>query len=1044
MVDRAPGWGVGGVECGVEQPRPILPMRTNIRRAWVGLWLVVSLGVAGSVARAATLPQAVSVRYGPSATALGDSVGPVMSRDGEHVAWVSSADNLVAVDRNGGQRDVFVRDLRTRRTTLVSVNTRGVSGNGGSEAPVISADGRYVAFASRASDLVAGDTNGVSDVFLRDLEAGTTVCVSRIAGGDFGNRESHSPEMSSDGKWVVFESRATNLAESDTNRTQDVFLWSRASGVLRRVSEPGAGMAQAGRVPADGSAPLVSDDGATVVFASLGKDLAPVIRRDGFEAWSGILVSGPGTDGPRVVDVFPEVLRANVTTRPVAMTLSGDGRYLGVRLEAQTLAWMPGSIYRIDLRNGEVRAAGTNILVSAGVDVLGPVLSADGGRMVFGGRRDGEGLAVFRWVAATGEVERISPEPARVPVYLSNPTGRFLGAGGDGEYVAFLGRLPGETGEVGTSEQVLIRRVDTGETRRISRRMGGGLVPDVGVPGLSFSGDGRRVAFQSMDGGFVAKDWNQASDVFVYDWDGDTVELVSSGDPELAVAGFGMGGARLGPGGLSADGARLVYSTTVPVWDGADTNEASDVVMADLTTRQFLVVSANAAGTGVGNGGAGPAMISADGRWVAFGSMASDLVAGDTNGLMDIFLRDMTLHTTALVSRRPDGVAARRGAAGFAMSPDGRYVAFESTSEDLTTRSGATSMHVYLYDRTTSEVSIVSTNLESGSDLGGGQAPLFSPDGRWLAFESRSGGLVPGPLATGRRVYVRRIDEGLNRLASPTIALSAGAKFPGPDPLAAFSPDGTGMMSTHRVGNGWSLHWYELGTGQMEVLAADVRLGGASRGGEWLAYWNVGPSPALEAEVRVMRRATREVRSVAGVGTGTTGVVTMTPDGRFVVFTGRRDGLVAGDDNGFTDVFLWDAVTESVVPLSRAASGELANGASSRPILSADGSTVAFTSFASNLAEGDWNGQTDVFVVRLPGADSGFRVTSITRVSTGEVRLVWAAREGGRYRVEAALEASGPWAELGLAVEVGGGAGNAVDADAGGLARRFYRVVELP
>ena len=145
-----------------------------------------------------------------------------VSAHGRYVLFSSAATDLVDGDTNG-QVDVFVRDTVTSRTTLVSVGANGAQGNGESRPGSISADGRYVVFDSRASNLFPGDTNNYSDVFLRDLRTGRTTLVSVGLNGpaDLGG---FYPDISADGRHVAFVSHATNLVPGDTNDTQDIFV----------------------------------------------------------------------------------------------------------------------------------------------------------------------------------------------------------------------------------------------------------------------------------------------------------------------------------------------------------------------------------------------------------------------------------------------------------------------------------------------------------------------------------------------------------------------------------------------------------------------------------------------------------------------------------------------------------------------------------------------------------------------------------------------------------------------------------------------------
>jgi Tol biopolymer transport system component len=150
---------------------------------------------------------------------------PTISADGRYVAFTSNASNLVSgVDST--HMDIFVRDLVNNTTSLVSVGTGGTSGNGFSYYPVISPDGRYVVFDSDASDLVPGDNNNEMDVFVRDLKRKKTVLVSKNRSGEQGNLSSraYGGGMSSDGRYVAFSSDANNLVDSDTNSVMDVFV----------------------------------------------------------------------------------------------------------------------------------------------------------------------------------------------------------------------------------------------------------------------------------------------------------------------------------------------------------------------------------------------------------------------------------------------------------------------------------------------------------------------------------------------------------------------------------------------------------------------------------------------------------------------------------------------------------------------------------------------------------------------------------------------------------------------------------------------------
>ncbi len=200
-----------------------------------------------------------------------------ISADGRFVAFASLATNLVSGDTNTFF-DVFVHDRlasTTGRTSRVSRHSLGNEGNNHSQEPSISADGRFVAFESTATNLVSGDANTSRDVFVHDRLAdttGRTTLVSRHSLGPYGNHNSSQTSISGDGRFVAFASLADNLVSGDTNTAQDVFVHDRlasTTGRTTRVSRHTLGNQAVG--PSDG--PSISGDGRFVAFASSAQNL---------------------------------------------------------------------------------------------------------------------------------------------------------------------------------------------------------------------------------------------------------------------------------------------------------------------------------------------------------------------------------------------------------------------------------------------------------------------------------------------------------------------------------------------------------------------------------------------------------------------------------------------------------------------------------------------------------------------------------------------------------------------------------------------------
>jgi dipeptidyl aminopeptidase/acylaminoacyl peptidase len=187
------------------------------------------------------------------------------------VAFQSAASNLVVGDTNSAE-DIFVRDLTAGTTVRVSVDSDEVEANYGSYDASISSDGRFVAFESNASNLVAGDTNGKRDIFVRDLTSTTTVRVSVDSDEVEANNESGDASISSDGRFVAFESNASNLVAGDTNGKRDIFVRDLTDTTTVRVSVNNLGV-QGNFTSGD---PSVSSDGRYVGFESAATNLTTV------------------------------------------------------------------------------------------------------------------------------------------------------------------------------------------------------------------------------------------------------------------------------------------------------------------------------------------------------------------------------------------------------------------------------------------------------------------------------------------------------------------------------------------------------------------------------------------------------------------------------------------------------------------------------------------------------------------------------------------------------------------------------------------------
>ena len=198
----------------------------------------------------------------------GHSWTPSISADGRYIAFTSEVSNLVEGDNNGTW-DVFVRDTQTRITTRISVDSTGNEADEGSFIPLISDDGRFVTFRSRATNLVSEDSNGIADVFVHDRQTGITTLESVSSSGNQSNGDSAPYSISGDGRYIAFKSEATNLVEIDSNGFKDAFLRDTQTGITSRISRNSDGLG----ADNDSFSPIISSNGRYVAYASTAANL---------------------------------------------------------------------------------------------------------------------------------------------------------------------------------------------------------------------------------------------------------------------------------------------------------------------------------------------------------------------------------------------------------------------------------------------------------------------------------------------------------------------------------------------------------------------------------------------------------------------------------------------------------------------------------------------------------------------------------------------------------------------------------------------------
>ncbi len=425
--------------------------------------LLTWLSLAGCTVapRAAMKPQPDrAAEFDQHASARGevksDSVHGALSADGRFVAFMGRGDDLVPGDANRAP-DVFVHDRLTGVTERVSVAADGGDANAGSDAPSISATGRYVAFHSNAANLTPDDAGEFPGIFRCDRATRTTTRVSVAFDGGPANGVSSNPCISADGTRIAFHSVASNLVPGDTNDCGEVFVRDVAAGWTRRVSV-GTDGAQANR---GSSAPAISGDGRWVAFASHAANLVPDDTNDKLDVFVHDLVSGV----TERVSVGPHGEQSLSPSN--APTLSHDGRWVAFTGVPALVDPQEREVGAILIRD---RQAGTTWRVPLPPAAAGqfafaqaPAISADGQRMAFEGWNDAQ-----------------DPQDNT----------RLL--------------------------RIFVHDVPTRQTWAVSTTADGRLASGDCVH-AALSANGRHVAFESKAPGIVKEDENKKVDVFVRD-----------------------------------------------------------------------------------------------------------------------------------------------------------------------------------------------------------------------------------------------------------------------------------------------------------------------------------------------------------------------------------------------------------------------------------------------------------------------------------------------------------------------------------------------
>lgn len=926
-----------------------------------------------------------------------------ISANGRYVAFSSDAANLVAGQHDtNGTSDVFLYDAVTNATVLVSrsAGSTVVAGNDVSSGPAISADGRYIAYISRASDLMAGLTipsTAVSNIFLFDRETSSTTLVSHAVGLPLtaGSYDGQAPMLSEDGGVVVFASQSVNLVSNPGGVGAALFihayLFDRATGTVTLIDHDAADSTKLGNreaFPID-----LSSDGHYVTFWSFSSNLIAgntASNRDAYrfdrQTGENLLLSRSGNTAP---------FGGNNRSTPAG--ISADGRWIVFTTRATNL--IPGAVMEL----------GQTVVCDAENGVLSLVSHKVGDPLQGGG---GESL--------TREIS------------------------GDGQYVLYFSQAPdlvsGFSDGNGTAafDLFLYDRV-ADESTLVSHQSGSATQSanaGIELTLLGLSDDGRFATFVSQSSDLVANfvDNNGSGENLGLNFGHDIYRFDRlTGANQLVNGSLGSASTTVNRGAyyfsLNADGNVLAYTTAASdvVANVQDHNGHDDVWVRDFASSTTLLASRRVAETQSPGGASEWSQTSADGRYVTFTSTAANLVTGqiDTDDTHDVFLTDRLSKTTWLVSRAAGtSVTAANEESGFpVISGDGRYVAYCSYATDLVNgfvdgngprvfqSYGGTD--VYLFDRATGTNTLVS-HVAGAANTGGNSTsasvtpfPYYlltiSDDGRFIGYMSLANDLVAGFIDNngttltnnqGADVYVFDRVTGLNEVVShaagsPTIGGNGSSYEPsisGDGRYVAYSSSASNLVSGMTFSSG-DVFVYDRQTGTTALVS-------------------------------------HKASSATTPGNGSSDNPVLSKDGNYIIFNSAANNFIASsvDPNNLDDVFLYDRQTGVNTLVSHRYDSATTAGMMSSAIsaedysmdntaVSADGRFVVFTSQAGDLVSGfvDGNGQDtvsgyaavscDVFLFdRLTGANTLMSYTTASATAGGDRMSAYGAMSGdGRY-----------------------------------------------
>ncbi len=937
-------------------------------------WMVLScawLGLAGIQNTAADIALvSAPEQHVSSVSANGFSMVTAMSSTGRFILFISSAGDLVTNAPNNFSQ-LFLRDRALGTTVLVSATPGGAAADGISFGLFVDDAGQQIVFQSDASDLGPKDDNGDTDIYMRDLLTGAHTLLSTSTNGAAGNGASRYPITTPDGLFVAFESAASDLVANDTNRAVDVFVRDVKMGLITRASQLPKGFS--GVTQADNELNGMSTNGQYVLFTSYcaktsaASQIAKhVFLRDTVSQTTYWISSN--------IPPMNQNLFAGLDCCKASMT--PDAKYLVFMAARPGRLVSPADavVCRHDFLTGTTTVIATNpvVVLADGTENLGAVISEDGRFVAYtlSGSAPAAMSQVYRWDFVTGSNTLVSVSADGITSGNAASDSPLISS--DGRMVLF-GTLASNlvTQDIHAEWNLILRDMDTGRSRLVSVNSDGLSGADADLSTVCMTPDSRSIAFDSRSAMIVPGDANSDYDAFVRNMDSDATELISVPDPRAASLTVpGLHGAF--PPSISSDGRFIVFSSSSDMLAAGDANLGYNAFIRDTVAGTTRLATVNQANTGAQNGGlSAPPSVTDDGRFVAFTCTGSDLTPMDTNRSPDVYVRDVWNGTNILVSKNIYGMAggAARDLAPL-IAPRGDFILYPSTAPNMVGGvSSSGRQWIYKYD------------MESGSNVNiPYPSPLFSLYHCTIlstSHDRQTAAIGFNLSGTSSVIWVGVYDLRVGRYLFCTNNVYISASLSGDGQRLAYvvrqAADATFQLEYVDVA-------HQSNATLISINGAMINNYCLNNDGSRVAYEVVPPSsmPSSWTQVYVWDAAAGSnslvsVNQDGQAAHGRSKLVGITPDGNRVLFNSGAEDMVTTDHNGWTDVYVRDLVVNQTRLLSENRNhGGGGNGLSVATALSADGNSVVFTSTASDLIPNDFNGEADVFVVRIidPNADA--------------------------------------------------------------------------